>query len=122
MAKRIIAVTGEYTNQQGEQKAEFTNIGVIGVSPAGKEYVILDPSISIAGVMARQNALAITRGEQQRNNVMCSVFDDSNQNNQGNNHQGGYQQNNQQPQYNQAQQQQGNQGFQQGQQQGYQQK
>lgn len=79
MAKRIVAVTGEYTNQQGETKAEFTNIGVIGMSQAGKEYVILDPSISIAGVMAKQNALAAIRGEQSRSNVMCSVFDDSNQ-------------------------------------------
>ena len=92
MAKRICAVTGEYTNQQGETKAEFTNIGVIGMSQAGKEYVILDPSISIAGVMAKQNALAAIRGEQSRNNVMCSVFDDSNQGGRTQQPQQGYQQ------------------------------
>lgn len=81
MTKRIVAVTGEYQNGQGEQKAEFTNIGIVGVSSNGKEYVLLDPSVSIAGVLAKQNALAFKRGEPIKDMVMCGVFEnDSSQN------------------------------------------
>lgn len=101
MTKRISAVTGEYQNQQGEQKAEFTQIGIVGVSQSGKEYILLDPSISLAGVLARQNALAFKRGEPMRDMIMCSVFEQESQQPQ----QGGYgqqpqQQYNQQPQGN----------------------
>jgi len=113
MTKRITAVTGEYQNQQGEQKAEFTQIGIVGVSGNGKEYVLLDPSVSLAGVLAKQNALAMKRNEPVKDMVMCSVFE--NDNNQQNAPQQGYQQ---QPQ--QGYQQQGNQPPQQGYQQGYQ--
>lgn len=90
MTKRIVAVTGEYVNRDNEQKAEFTEIGVIGVGSNGKEYVILDPTVSIAGVMAKQNALAAKRGEQARDSVMASLIENQPQ------QQGGYQQ--QQPQ------------------------
>lgn len=79
MTKRIVAVTGEYTNQQGEQKAEFTQIGILGVSQNGKEYILLDPSVSISGVLAKQNALAFKRGEPMRDAVMCSVFENESQ-------------------------------------------
>lgn len=96
MIKRICAVTGEYQNQQGEQKAEFTNIGVIGVSQQGKEYVILDPAISLAGVLAKQQALAMKRGEEVKSNIMCSVFENTQQ---GQQPQQGYQQQ-QRPQQN----------------------
>ena len=89
MAKRIVAVTGEY-EKEGQQKAEFTNIGIIGVSDNGKEYVLLDPSISLSGVLAKQNALAFKRGEPIKDMVMSSVFDNSNDNQ--NNQQGGFQQ------------------------------
>lgn len=90
MAKKIVAVVGEYTNQQGEQKAEFCEIGVVNVSQNGKEYVLLDPTINIAGVLAKQNALAAKKGEPIRDMVMCSLFDrDSQQQGQQNN---GYQQ------------------------------
>lgn len=93
--KDIVAVTGEYT-KDGQQKAEFTKIGAIGFSQqSGKEFVLLDPSVSLAGVLAKQNALALKRGEEQRANIMCSVFDKSAQQQQP---QQGYQQQPQQPQ------------------------
>jgi hypothetical protein len=90
MTKRIVAVTGEYQNQQGETKAEFTNVGIIGVSSSGKEYMLLDPLYSAAGVLAKQNALAFKRGEPIKDMVMCSVFE--NDNNQGQQGQQGQQQ------------------------------
>lgn len=89
MAKKLVAVVGEYTNQQGEQKAEFCEIGVINVSQNGKEYALIDPTVNIAGVLAKQNVLAAKRGEELRDMVMCSVFERDNQNQQQG---GGYQQ------------------------------
>lgn len=79
MAKKIVAVVGEYQNQQGEQKAEFCEIGVVNVSQNGKEYVLLDPTVNIAGVLAKQNALAMKKGEQVRDMVMCSLLERDNQ-------------------------------------------
>ena len=90
MAKKLVAVVGEYTNQQGEQKAEFCDIGVINVSQNGKEYALIDPTVNIAGVLAKQNVLAAKRGEELRDMVMCSVFERDNQ--QQAPSQGGYQQ------------------------------
>jgi len=97
MTKRLSAVTGNYTNQQGEQKAEWTNVGVIITGKNGKDYALLDPSVNLAGVLLKQNQIAIKKGEQPSDMVMLSVFDE--QQNQ--------QQQPQQQQYNQAPQQQG---------------
>ena len=98
MSKRIAAKTGEY--QKDEQtKGEYTKLGVMLDNNNG-EYMLLDPSVSLAGVLVKQNALAAKTGGQQRDMVMVSIFDDS-----------------QQPQQQQPQQQQGFQ--QQPQQQGY---
>jgi hypothetical protein len=93
MAKRIVAKTGEYTNQQNEQKGEYTKLGVILSNDKG-EYMLLDPSVSLAGVLIKQNALAAKTGGQQRDMLMVSIFEDDNQ--QQNNQQGQQQQSNQQ--------------------------
>lgn len=75
--KDIVAVTGKYT-KDGQEKANFTKIGAIGFSQqSGKEFVLLDPTVSLSGVLAKQNALAVQNGEQQRDNIMCSVIDKS---------------------------------------------
>lgn len=102
MTKRLSAVTGEYTDKQTNQpKAEWTNIGVILQSQNGKEYMLLDPSVSLSGVLAKQNALAMKKGEQVRDNVMVSLIEENQQCQQ----QGGYgHQQQQQNQYNQQQQ------------------
>ena len=111
MTKRLVAVTGEYTSKQdNQQKAEYTEIGVIIVGKNGKEYALLDPAINLAGVLMKQNALAAKRNEPPSDKVMLSVFE---QDNQQQAPQQGFQQ---QPQYNQAPQQ----NFQQAPQQGYQ--
>jgi len=92
--KRLSAVTGEYTNKDNQQKAEWTNVGVLNVDKNGNEYVLLDPLYSAAGVLAKQNALAMKKGEPMRDMVMCKVFEENNNNNQQNNNQGQQQQQN----------------------------
>lgn len=116
MAKRIVAKTGSYTNNEGQEKGEYTKLGVMLNNQNG-DYMLLDPTISLAGVLLKQNALAAKTNGQQRDMVMISIFDDDNKNQQSNNNQsqqqGGYQQQpaQQQPTRQQAPQQQG--GFQQ---------
>ena len=96
--KRLSAVTGEYVNKENQQKAEWTNVGILNVDKNGKEYVLLDPLYSAAGVLAKQNALAIKRGEQVRDMVMCSVFEEQLQSNNQHGQQQNQQHNNNQGQ------------------------
>lgn len=104
MTKRLAAITGEYVSKQdNQQKAEYTEIGVIITGKNGKDYALLDPAINLAGVLMKQNALAAKRNEPPSDRVMLSVFEQDNQ------QQGQQQQGYQQPQ----------QGYQQQQQQGY---
>ena len=96
MAKRIVCKTGEYTNAQNEKKGEYTKLGVI-LSNENGEYILLDPIVSLAGALIKQNALAAKTGGQQRDMLMVSIFDDDNQQ-QNNNQvqqgsQGGFNQN-----------------------------
>ena len=115
MTKRIVAKTGEY-QKEGQTKGEYTKLGVILNNDNG-EYILLDPSVSLAGVLIKQNSLAAKNNGQQRDMVMSSIFEDDNQNqNQNNNQnnqnqnqggfqqqsQGGFQQQGQQQNYNQA--------------------
>lgn len=80
--KDLVVKTGEYQNQQGETKSEWTKIGVI-LSNQNGEYALLDPAINLAGVLTKQNALAIKQrqagNEKARTgtSVMCSIFDKS---------------------------------------------
>lgn len=96
--KKIMAKTGEYTNGQGETKGNWVEVGVI-MSNANGEYIMLNPSVSLAGVQAQQQSLATKQGKQGGERVMCSIFDDTNQQGQGQQspqqqpqNQGGYQQ------------------------------
>ena len=102
MAKRIVAKTGSYQdNQTNETKGEYTKLGVLLNNNNG-DYMLLDPCVSLGGVLIKQNALAAKTGGQQRDMVMVSIFEDDNQSKQQNN--------NQQQQNNNQGQQQGNQG------------
>ncbi len=92
MTKRIVAKTGEY-QKDGQTKGEYTKLGVMLNNQNG-DYILLDPSVSLAGVLLKQNALAAKTGGQQRDMVMISIFDDDNQHQQNN--QGGHQQQTQQ--------------------------
>lgn len=97
MRKKISAVIGEY-QKDNQTKAEWADIGVIMTSNNGKEYLLLNTEISLSGVLAKQNALAISKGEQVRSNVMCSIIEEQQNNQQQNNQQYSqqYNQNNQQ--------------------------
>ena len=102
MAKRIVAKTGAYQDKQtNETKGEYTKLGVL-LSNDNGDYMLLDPCVSLGGVLIKQNALAAKIGGQQRDMVMVSIFEDDNQ--------GKQQNNNQQQQNNNQGQQQGNQG------------
>ena len=84
MAKRIVAKIGTY-EKDGQTKGEYAKLGVMLNNNNG-DYMLLDPSISLAGVLARQNVMALSAGAEQRDMVMVSIFDDDNQgqnNNQG---------------------------------------
>lgn len=87
MAKRLVAKVGEY-QKDGQTKGEYVKIGVILENQNG-EYMLIDPSVSLSGVLVKQNAMAANSGQPMRDNVMASIFTDQNQ-------QGGYQQNNHQ--------------------------
>lgn len=89
MAKRLVVKTGEYTNQQGGTKGEYTKIGVILNNQNG-DFILMDPAINLAGVLLKQNALAAKQGKQPSDSVMVSVFEDQPQQSQP--QQGGYQQ------------------------------
>jgi len=101
MSKRLSAKVGEYQDKQsGETKGEYVQIGVILNNDNG-EFLLLDPAVSLAGVLAKQNALEFKKGGKIRDNVMCGIYEDqpkqNNQqqnqggfNNQGQQQQGGY--------------------------------
>ena len=89
MTKRLSAVIGEYTDKQtNQQKAEWASVGIIGVSTKGKEYMLLNPEVSLAGLLVKQNVLAANKGEKLSDMVMISIIDEQAQNNNQNNNQG----------------------------------
>lgn len=100
MSKRLTAKIGEY-EKDGQTKGRYVNVGVIMQSNDGGEYVLLDPTVSLSGIMAQQNTLAMQKGEQLRDRIMVSVFEDQQQapqNAQQYNQQQGYQPQQQAPQ------------------------
>ena len=88
--RKLSVRVGEYQGQDGQMKGRYVNVGVIMQKQDGKEYVLLDPSISIAGLMALQNAEALKKNEPLRDRVLAGVFEDQPQ--QQAPQQGGYQQ------------------------------
>lgn len=77
MTKRVVAKTGEY-QKDGATKGEYTKLGVV-LSNDNGEYMLLDPSVSLAGVLAKQNAYALKQNKPVRDSVMVSFFSDDNQ-------------------------------------------
>ena len=80
MAKAFDAVvkTGEYTNNQGENKGRYTNIGVVMNGDNG-QYMLLEPGINLAGILIQQNQMAVAKGQQPRSNVMVSLYEPNQQ-------------------------------------------
>ena len=106
MAKKITARVGSY-EKQGEQKGRFVEIGALGVSGNGKEYVLINPTVDLGGVLQLQNIEAAKEGKPASDRIICSVFENEGygaapqQPQQGGHHQSQYGQQPQQPQYNQ---------------------
>ncbi len=69
--KKLAVANGSYM-KDGQEKTRWVNVGVIGVSQNGKEYMLIDPTINFA---------AFPR-EEGKDMVMVGIFDDANQNNQ----------------------------------------
>lgn len=78
--KRLVAKVGEY-EKDGQTKGEYLKVGVLMNGDNG-EYLLLEPHVNLSGVLTKQNALAVNKGQQPRTSVMISVFDDSQQQNQ----------------------------------------
>ncbi len=97
--KKLSVAGRKYQSNNGEEKTEWTNVGILNVNQNGKEYILLDPKINLAALPIGENGM-----------VMVGVFEEQQQNqqqqggqNQGYGQQqgGGYQQ--QQQGYNQQQ-------------------
>ena len=71
--KKLLAKIGTY-EKDGETKNRYAQLGVIQENQHG-EYMLLDPSVSLSGILALQNAMT---GEV-RKNVMVSIFEQDNQ-------------------------------------------
>jgi len=71
MSKRICAKIDEY-QKDGETKGKYVDIGVI-LSNENGEYVILNPTIDLAGVLIRQRLM---NPQKAGKGVMCSIFTD----------------------------------------------
>lgn len=74
MSKRLSAKVGEY-EKEGQTKGEYVQIGVILNNDNG-EFLLLDPTVSLSGVLAKQNALEFKKGGQIRDNVVCGVYEE----------------------------------------------
>lgn len=74
MAKRLVVKVDEYV-KDGQTKGKYTEVGVI-LSNDNGEYVLLDPAVSLSGVLAKQNSLASKNGKQERDMIMASIFTD----------------------------------------------
>ena len=77
MARRLAAKVGTY-QKDGATKGEYAKLGVI-LSNQNGDYLLIDPSINLAGVLIKQNLMAKAEGKPERDMVMVSVFDDSQQ-------------------------------------------
>ena len=72
MARDLVAKVGEYTDKNGEKKSKWLNVGVILPGKEGGEFVLLDPTVNLAGVLVKQRMMNPQKGG---DTVMVSVFD-----------------------------------------------
>ncbi len=65
---------GSYTDNTGQQKTAWKEVGVIMTSQAGKEFALLDPTVNLSGFPR----------EPGKDMIIASIFEDKpKQNNQG---------------------------------------
>ena len=90
--KKLSVAGRKYKASNGEEKTEWINVGVLNVNQNGKEYMLLDPKVNLAALPIGENGM-----------VMVGVFEETQNNGQQNQNNGGQQ--NQQQGYGQQQQQ-----------------
>ena len=73
MAKRIAAKIDEY-QKDNQTKGKWVDVGVI-LSNQNGEYIMLNPTVDLSGVLMKQRLLAQKKGAKTGDNVMCSIFD-----------------------------------------------
>ena len=81
MVKRLTAKIGEY-EKDGQTKGRYVEVGVILSSQNG-EYILMDPTVNLAGVLTLQNMLNHKAGRKLSDRVMVSVFSEDRQGNGG---------------------------------------
>lgn len=81
MSKDIVVKVGEY-EKDGQKKGEYLKVGVILENQNG-EYMLLDPSVNLAGVLIKQRIL---NSQKSGSMVMASIFDRDRQNSQQTGH------------------------------------
>ena len=69
--RKIVAKTGTYTDREGNEKSNWTNVGRIMSNDNG-EFVILDSTVALAGVAMKQRLT----NPKAKGDVMCSIFSD----------------------------------------------
>lgn len=74
MVKRLAAKIGEY-EKDGQTKGRYVEVGVI-LSNDNGEYVLMDPTVNLAGVLTLQNMLNHKAGRKISDRVMVGVFSD----------------------------------------------
>ncbi len=84
MARRITAKIEEY-QKDGQTKGKYIEIGVILENSNG-EYMMLNPTVDLAGVLMKQRILAQETGKKVGGSVLCSIFDNDNQSSQPRQH------------------------------------
>ncbi len=77
MPKRITAKIEEY-EKDGETKGKYVEVGVI-LSNENGEFMMLNPTVDLSGVLMKQRILAQKTGKKVGNNVMCGIWDNDNQ-------------------------------------------
>ena len=65
MAKKIMIAAGKYM-KDGQEKTSWKEVGVIMTSQSGKEFVLLDPTVNLAGFDR----------EPGKDRVIASIFED----------------------------------------------
>ena len=85
--KKLAVANGTY-QKDGQEKTRWVNIGIINTKSDGKEYMLLDPTINLAGFQR----------EAGRDMLMVGIFEEQQNNGQQSYNNNNQQQNNQQPQ------------------------
>ncbi len=89
--KKLTAKIGEY-QKDGATKGRYANIGVMMPSNDGGEFMLLDPTVSLGGIFALQQAYNATQGKAPSDRIMVSVWEENQQQGQQPQQQQSYQQ------------------------------